>query len=110
MNQDPTWMSVLLNYGPLGVFAVCVAAAIAWAGREYWVARRPHMERKWAAEAAKEEAASKLFDTLRESEGTKNQILETLTEVQRAHASDCRSTAVKVDEIHKVVVLGKAGS
>jgi hypothetical protein len=71
---------------------------------DYWNTRKPHVERKLKAEAERDEAASKLFDTLRESEGTKNQILETLSAVQQAHASDCRTTAVKVDEIHRVVV------
>lgn len=98
-----TWETVLFGFGPLGVFAFLVA----WWARDYWLTRKPHYERKWAAEADKEVAAAKLFDTLRESEGTKNQILKTLSAVQQSHASDCKNTAVKVDEIHKVVVLGK---
>lgn len=114
----PEWWS---NWGVAGMIVfVVVSVSIyvlislnKWLW-DYWNTRKPHWEAKLKAEATKEEEAAKLFQTLRESEGTRTEILRALTGSQSAHQSTCVRTeqliapmVEKVEEIHARVVMGK---
>jgi hypothetical protein len=106
-----TWQTVLLEYGPLGVFALVVLIAIGWAGSEYWKIKRPHLIAMQEVTLKKEAATVLLFDTLRELEPQKVDILkrqqtltESIREDQLAHAAECGDTKKTVREIHQMVV------
>lgn len=65
---DWTWWA---NWGVLGVFAFVVISTGLYFGHDWWKARKPFWERKWKAEAEREEAQVALFNELRASEPEK---------------------------------------
>lgn len=114
----PEWWSNWGIAGMLTLIGVSVAIYVLVQVRnwlwDYWNTRKPHLEEKLKAEAAKEQEAAKLFQTLRESEGTRTEILRALTGSESALQSTCVRTeqligpmVEKVEEIHARVVMGK---
>lgn len=104
------WQVILLDYGPLGVFALVIALSVGWGVREWWKVTKPHIIAKQNMDIQQSHATVRLFETLRELEPQKVDILrrqqvltESIREDQLHHAAECGDTKKTVIEIHQMV-------
>jgi len=115
---DRSWQDVLLNYGPLGAFAVVVAIAVGWAVREWWKVQKPYLESKLAAEidrskaeAEKEKRQAEYVQRITDSHGEDMEckrrqvaLLEKMDQRQAHHSDSCDATHKLVTAIHERLV------